>query len=129
MPGRKAFVGRAAYITVQTIAAEMITAAANVSQPRRGSPSKSHHSARERGSESGGGAGPCWLLTRNAFDLYLRAQVRYAPLTFGKLPVKSGGFVANFGQVVKATYVIERLRRKLRFDRNDLQLLRKEFPE
>jgi hypothetical protein len=48
---------------------------------------------------------------------------------FGKLLVKGGGFVPDFGQVVKATYVVKRLRRDLRFDRNDLKLLGKDFPE
>jgi hypothetical protein len=45
------------------------------------------------------------------------------------LSVKGGSFVTNFGQVVKATYVVERLSRDLRFDPNDLQPLRKDFPE
>jgi hypothetical protein len=43
----------------------------------------------------------------------------------GKLPVEGGSLVRDLGQVIKATDVVERLRRDLRFDRNDPKLLGK----
>jgi hypothetical protein len=51
------------------------------------------------------------------------------PLMFDKFSVKVGGFIPDFGQVLKATDVVERLCRDLRFDRNDLKLLGKKLPE
>jgi hypothetical protein len=44
----------------------------------------------------------------------------------GKLPVEGGSFISDFGQVIKTTDVVERLRRDLRFNHNDLKLLGKQ---